>query len=67
MSNVFYLLNPGVLYQSETSEEIEELLHTKIQAALKREKALAYAFSNQVGLCFSFFHYFSFISATVVG
>ncbi|XWS38140.1 hypothetical protein CRYUN_Cryun19dG0104700 [Craigia yunnanensis] len=32
----------------QTSEEIEELLQNKKEAALKREKALAYAFSNQI-------------------
>ncbi|XWS48730.1 hypothetical protein CRYUN_Cryun13aG0101300 [Craigia yunnanensis] len=32
----------------QTSEEIEALLQTKKEAALKREKALAYAFSNQI-------------------
>lgn len=32
----------------QTSEEIEALLLTKKEAALKREKALAFAFSNQV-------------------
>ncbi|KAG8476431.1 hypothetical protein CXB51_033316 [Gossypium anomalum] len=32
----------------QTSEEIEALLLTKKEAALKREKALAYAFSNQI-------------------
>ncbi|XVF12857.1 hypothetical protein REPUB_Repub08aG0156000 [Reevesia pubescens] len=31
-----------------TSEEIEALLQNKKEAALKREKALAYAFSNQI-------------------
>lgn len=36
----------------QTSEEIEAILQNKKQAALKREKALAYAFSNQVGLVF---------------
>lgn len=34
----------------QTSEEIEELMKNKKEAALKREKALAYAFSNQVWL-----------------
>ena len=34
----------------QTSQEIEELLQNKKEAALKREKALAYAFSNQVAL-----------------
>ncbi|XVE64589.1 hypothetical protein DITRI_Ditri07aG0112700 [Diplodiscus trichospermus] len=32
----------------QTSEEIEELFQNKKEAALKREKALAYAFSNQI-------------------
>ncbi|XP_022754262.1 protein IQ-DOMAIN 1-like [Durio zibethinus] len=32
----------------QTSEEIKELLQNKKEAALKREKALAYAFSNQI-------------------
>ena len=33
----------------QRNEEIEALLQTKKEAALKREKALAYASSNQVG------------------
>ncbi|XWS50174.1 hypothetical protein CRYUN_Cryun12cG0066500 [Craigia yunnanensis] len=32
----------------QTSEEIEEVLQNRKEAALKREKALAYAFSNQI-------------------
>ncbi|CAK7357440.1 unnamed protein product [Dovyalis caffra] len=33
-----------------TNEEIETMVQSKKEAALKREKALAYAFSSQVGL-----------------
>lgn len=32
----------------QTSEEIEALQQSRKEAAMKREKALAYAFSNQV-------------------
>ena len=33
-----------------TNAEIEAMVQSKKEAALKREKALAYAFSSQVGL-----------------